>query len=214
MGGVAAKLRGRGRFVESFEQRPVRARPLWPLRGTARTLGGRIGALTGVDAVMSKAIRTYEYVNHPYDGVREAILADPVGVFRSATHSAADRARSVAAALKVNVAGVEVGTEVDIRVGAPVETAAEPGRPPSTRIPIEWEAAKRPGLFPLMRDELSIYPLTATETQLDFGGTYEPPLGPLGGALDAVVGHRVADASIHRFLSDVAHHLRSTLGSA
>jgi hypothetical protein len=162
---------------------------------------------------MSNEIRTYEYVNHPYDQVREALLADPLAVFRTATHSAADRARSVAAALKVNVAGVEVGTEVDIRVGAAIESAAEPGRMPSTRIPVEWEASKRPGLFPLMRAELSIYPLTATETQLDFGGTYEPPMGAVGGALNAVVGHRVADASIHRFLSDVAHHLRSTLGS-
>jgi hypothetical protein len=163
---------------------------------------------------MSNEIRTYEYVNHPYEQVREVLLADPLEVFRSATHSAADRARSVAAALKVNVAGVEVGTEIDIRVGVPLDSPAEQGRPPSTRIPLEWEAASRPGLFPLMRAELAIYPLTATETQLDFGGAYEPPMGPLGGALNAVVGHRVADASIHRFLSDVAHHLRSTLGAA
>jgi hypothetical protein len=65
-----------------------------------------------------------------------------------------------------------------------------------------------------MTAELAVYPLTATETQLDFGGAYEPPMGAVGGALDAVVGHRVADASIHRFLSDVAHYLRDTLGSA
>jgi hypothetical protein len=65
-----------------------------------------------------------------------------------------------------------------------------------------------------MKGELALYPITATETQLDFGGSYEPPMGALGAALDAVVGHRIADASIHRFLSDVAHHLRSTLGNA
>jgi hypothetical protein len=28
-----------------------------------------------------------------------------------------------------------------------------------------------------MKAELSIYPLTSTETQLDLGGLYEPPLG-------------------------------------
>ena len=163
---------------------------------------------------MSNEIRTYEYVNHPYDEVRDALLADPLAVFRAATHSAAVRARSVAAALKVNVGGVEVGTEISIDVGAPLESPSEPGRPPSTRIPLEWEAASRPGLFPLMRAELAIYPLTATETQLDFGGTYEPPMGLVGGAVNAVVGHRVADASIHRFLADVAHHLRTTLGAS
>jgi len=161
-----------------------------------------------------REIRTYEYVNHPYEKVRDALLADPVGTFRSATHAATDRARAVAAALRVNVAGIEVGTEVHIEVGSPIESPAEQGRSPSTRVPIRWEAASRPGLFPLMTAELAIYPLTATETQLDFGGAYEPPMGAVGGALDAVVGHRVADASIHRFLSDVAHYLRDTLGSA
>jgi hypothetical protein len=157
-----------------------------------------------------REIRTYEYVNHPYDEVRDAILSDPLGTFRSATHAAADRANAIAAALRINVGGVEVGKEIDIRVGAPLESAAELGRQPSTRIPIEWEAASRPGLFPLMRAELAIYPITATETQLDFGGVYEPPMGPLGGALDAVVGRRIADASIHRFIADVAHFLRGT----
>jgi hypothetical protein len=31
-----------------------------------------------------------------------------------------------------------------------------------------------PGLFPLMKGELSLRPLTSTETQLDFCGVYEP----------------------------------------
>ena len=63
-----------------------------------------------------------------------------------------------------------------------------------------------------MSAELSVYPLTGTETQLDFHGHYEPPLGLLGGAVDAVIGHKIAEASVHRFVSDVAHYLRDTLG--
>ena len=161
----------------------------------------------------SREIRTYDYVNHPYDVVRDTLLADAVGTFRVATHAAADRAEAVAAALRVSFGGVDLGREVRINVGTPVESPGEHGRQPSTRIPIEWEAASRPGLFPLMRGELAIYPITGTETQLDFGGTYEPPLGPLGGVLDAVVGHRIADASIHRFLADVAQHLRDSIGA-
>lgn len=160
-----------------------------------------------------REVRTYEYVNHPYEGVRDALLADPTGIFRQATQAAAGRAETVAAALRVNIAGLDVGKEIRIEVGAPVESPAEIGRQPSIRIPIEWEAASRPGLFPLMRGELALYPITATETQLDLGGRYEPPMGPVGGVLDAVVGHRIADASVHRFLADVAHHLRATLGS-
>ena len=76
---------------------------------------------------------------------------------------------------------------------------------------LEWEAAKAPRLFPEMKGTLSVYALTGTETQLDFEGTYEPPLGPLGRGIDAMIGHRVAEASIHRFVTDVAAYLRSEL---
>jgi hypothetical protein len=36
-----------------------------------------------------------------------------------------------------------------------------------------------------MRAALSLYALTATETQLDLEGDYQPPLGPLGRVVDA-----------------------------
>ena len=163
---------------------------------------------------MSKGreVRSYEYVNRPYEEVRDALLADTLGTFHAATRAAADRARTVASALRVNIAGLDVGTEIDISVGQVTEVPRAEGRSPSTRISIEWEATKRPRLFPLMRAELSVYPLTSTETQLDFEGSYEPPLGPVGSALDAVVGHRIAEASVHRLVVDVAHHLRGVVG--
>jgi hypothetical protein len=72
-------------------------------------------------------------------------------------------------------------------------------------------SGQMPRLFPFMRAELAIYPLTSTETQLDFRGVYEPPLGALGKAVNAVIGHRIAEASVHRFVSDIAEYLRQTL---
>ena len=68
-----------------------------------------------------------------------------------------------------------------------------------------------PRLFPLMKADLFIYPITATETQLDFKGLYEPPLGILGKAINALVGHRIAEACVHRFVSDTAEYLRKTI---
>ncbi len=65
-----------------------------------------------------------------------------------------------------------------------------------------------------MRAKLSIYPLTTTETQLDFSGTYEPPLGVLGGAFDAIVSHRIAEASCIGLCPTVAGHLRTALEQA
>jgi hypothetical protein len=82
---------------------------------------------------------------------------------------------------------------------------------PTLRLRLEWEATTMPRWFPLMRGELSVYPLTATETQLDFSGVYEPPFGAVGKTMNAIIGHRIAEVSVHRFVSDVAGYLRQVL---
>lgn len=41
-------------------------------------------------------IRCYDYVNHAYEQVRDALIKDPLGTFQSATRAAASRAQSVA----------------------------------------------------------------------------------------------------------------------
>jgi hypothetical protein len=156
-------------------------------------------------------IRFYDYVNRPYALVRDALKKDALKVFQSATKAAASHAQSVAAELHVDVAGIGVKTDINIAVKNVEEKTAEPGSFPITRLQLEWEAATMPRLFPLMHGELSIYPLTSTETQLDFSGVYDPPFGAAGKAMNAIVGHRIAEASVHRFVDDVAGYLRQAL---
>ena len=153
-------------------------------------------------------IRTFDYVNRPYADVRQALVEDPLGVFTAATRSASSRAETVAAALHVDVAGLQVSTDIAVSLG---EIREEQGSSPITRVPIYWQAAQRPGLFPVMDAELAVYPLTSTETQLDFRGRYEPPLSIFGDAVNAIVGHRLAEASVHRFVAEVAQYLREHL---
>jgi hypothetical protein len=160
---------------------------------------------------MSKGreIHCYDYVNHPYDQVRDALSKDAIALFQSATKAAASRARSVASELRIDVGGIGIGADIRVSVKSIEVKDREAMADPVTRLQLEWEAATMPGLFPLMKAELSIYPLTATETQLDFKGFYEPPLGPLGKAVNAMVGHRIAEVSVHRFVRDVAGYLRT-----
>ena len=161
---------------------------------------------------MSKGreIRCYDYVNHPYAQVRDALSKDALAVFQAATKAATSRAESVAAELRVDISGIAVEADIAISVKKVEEQTSEMAVP-ITRLQLEWEAAKMPGLFPLMKAELSIYPLTASETQLDFLGVYEPPLGAVGKAMNAVAGHRIAEVSVHRFINDVARFLRQAL---
>ena len=158
-----------------------------------------------------REIRCYDYVNHPYERVRNALQQDALAVFQSATKTAAHRAQSVAAELHVEIGGIGVKSDIKISVTKVEEKTLDAIRTPTTRLLLEWEAATMPRLFPLMKGELSIYPLTPTETQLDFSGVYEPPFGAVGKTMNAVVGHRIAEVSVHDFVRDVAGYLRQTL---
>ncbi|HTC36069.1 MAG TPA: hypothetical protein VK724_22005 [Bryobacteraceae bacterium] len=163
---------------------------------------------------MSKGreVRCYDYVNHPYAQVRDVLGKDAPAIFQAATKSANSRAQSIISELRVDVGGIALEADIVITVKKWEEQTAEMSGP-STRLQLEWQAAKMPGLFPLMKAELVIYPLTASETQLDFAGLYEPPLGVVGKALDAVVGYRIAEVSVHRFVNDVAGYLRQALSN-
>ena len=158
-----------------------------------------------------KEIRVFDYVNHPYDQVRDILKTSALPLFSRATKGASARAEAVASQLHVTVAGIDVGKEIDIKVVSVEDTPKVGKKQPGIRVVFEWQARQAPKLFPLMRASLDAYPLTATETQLDFAGTYTPPLGIVGSALDAVAGNRVAEASIHRFVTEVAQYLRTTL---
>ncbi len=158
-----------------------------------------------------KTIRVYDYINHPYDKVRKKLTVEALEVFRNATKVAALRAKSVASELHVNFAGIEVGTDISIAIKSVEDFPKSLSNPPTTRIALEWEAANLPRLFPFMKAELAVYPLTATETQLDLSGNYEPPFGVVGSVIDSVLGHRIAEASVHQFVKDIAVYLRSEL---
>ena len=158
-----------------------------------------------------REIRSYDYVNHPYERVRNALSQNALTVFQSATKAAASRAQSVAAELRVDFGGIGVKTDITILVKGIEEKVPDANSTAAMRLQLEWEAATMPRLFPLMKAELSIYPLTPTETQLDFSGIYEPPFGAFGKTMNAIVGHRIAEVSVHRFVSDVAAYLRQAL---
>jgi hypothetical protein len=158
-------------------------------------------------------IRCYEYVNRPYELVRDALIQDGVGVFQRATTSATSRATALVSTLKVNIAGFDIGKNVVIRVTNVNPNARAAGfDEPATEIALEWSAESQRALFPAMRATLWIYALSSKETQLEIQGKYEPPGGFVGSAADALIGHRIAEASVHRFLDAVASRLSEELG--
>ncbi|HZU81608.1 MAG TPA: hypothetical protein VE987_01770 [Polyangiaceae bacterium] len=158
-----------------------------------------------------RTLRCYAYVNRPYEAVRAALHERTLELMQRATNSAAARASSLGANLRVDVAGVEIGVEVRLHVASVREEQGVAGLSPVTRVSIGWEATRAPALFPLMSAELAAWPLSSSETQLEIEGNYRPPLGAVGSAIDAAVGHRIAEASVHRLLEDLVEQLRRDL---
>jgi hypothetical protein len=158
-----------------------------------------------------RPLRTYEYVDRPFDRVRAALRSHAAELLQRSTHSASARADSIVANIQVGAGGLAVGVDVRIQIGAIRDEDAVGGMLPVTHVPLTWAAAQSPALFPSMEAELSAWPLSKDETQLEIKGTYEPPLGPVGTAIDATLLHGVAEASVKRLLDDLAEQLRREL---
>lgn len=153
-------------------------------------------------------LHAYIYINHPYEAVRDLLLASPLTVLRDATTAVALRNGALGGELHPKTRPLDISAEVEIKVLAVAKAARSSNGHPATQLEIEWKAGRRPVLFPTMRATLSVHALTPGETQLDLAGIYEPPPGALGEALDAVTLHRMARESVSGFVQDVAMFLR------
>jgi hypothetical protein len=165
-------------------------------------------ALATAMGMSNRTVHCHDVVNQPYDRVRDTVLANPHYVFRHATAAGATRA----AALHVSIGALDVGADVMIQIS---DTASDTNASrPMTKLVLEWTAVKNPVLFPRMVATLAIFPLTASETEVELDGRYAPALGKLGEVFDIAVGHRLAEESATRFIQDVAGWLREELATS
>lgn len=72
------------------------------------------------------------------------------------------------------------------------------------RIPLTWEATGTPGLFPRMDADLLLAAVGPERAHLEFRGSYQPALGPVGWVIDRALLHRVAEASVKGFVDRLA----------
>jgi hypothetical protein len=115
-----------------------------------------------------REIRSYDYVNRPYERVRDALRQNALTVFQSATKAAASRAQSIATELHVDFGGIGVTTDINISVKDIEENIVDGTSTPSTRLLLEWEATTMPRLFPLMKGELSRVPADLDRNPVGF----------------------------------------------
>jgi len=99
--------------------------------------------------------------------------------------------------VRVGVAGLSKLVRVQVRELARTDTSAG--------LAIRWEATGPGGrLFPVLDADIRLAAAGERVALLTIAGSYRPPLGSLGEALDRAIMHRVATATISSFLAQAA----------
>jgi hypothetical protein len=155
-----------------------------------------------------RSVHHWAYVDLPMESVRARLHDEPLQLIERATVSGAERTQELMANLKVAMGPLEIAVDIRPHLEEIEDLPGAPGLPPMTRIALRWEAARRSALFPLMQARLEVWPIGPCETLVELEGAYEPPLGVVGTAADAMLGHRIAEASVSRFLENLLSQIR------
>jgi len=76
--------------------------------------------------------------------------------------------------------------------------------------PISWTAVGASALFPRLTAELILTHVGRERTKVCLEGTYQPPLGPVGRALDRLALNNVAEATVQDWVDRIAAAVSSS----
>lgn len=96
-----------------------------------------------------------------------------------------------------------ISREVRVRIGRSTVTSL------AVRVPLRWEDARRPGLFPVLDGNLEVVSLGPDRSRLVLYASYRPPFESVGHVLDHALLHRVAESTVRSFLTHVATALEA-----
>lgn len=74
---------------------------------------------------------------------------------------------------------------------------------------IAWRSAIADRLVPMLEADLEPASLNGSGCQLSLMGSYRPPLSVVGAAGDRLLGHRVAEACVRRFVLELAERVET-----
>ena len=139
-------------------------------------------------------IRYYIELPLPASVVEQALVGSPAGWLSAVAGEAQRRGDGLLGEVGVGPLGVRLRRQVRIRLGEPVRY------PSMTSLPLTWEPVGLEGLLPRLDANLELGSLGGDRTQLALSARYRPPLGAVGQAVDRVLLHRVAEATVKDFL--------------
>ena len=93
---------------------------------------------------------------------------------------------------------------------AHVRVGPTSGNAATLRRRVTWRSAVTGLLVPTLEADLELAPLNGYGCQLSLMGSYPPPLSVAGAVGDRLLGHRVAEACVRRFVLGLAERLEAT----
>lgn len=142
-----------------------------------------------------RAVRHFAYVDRPFRDVRRWVAAGPQRLLAPPMLHVRRGRFDLARNVRMVIGDIQIGVH-------------------SARLPIQWEDAAHPGLFPILEATLEIAPVRAgphAMTQLGLLGRYRPPFGRIGAVADNLAGHGIVLDSVERFLDDLTDRLQDAL---
>jgi|SRR5579862_5323491 len=156
-------------------------------------------------------IEDFVQINRDFDAIRAQVRADPRGLIATSAGAAYRHGERVSLRLTPLRGLQRLGKSIDVDLAEPYEHEDR------LVLPMHWRAPGATRLFPHLDGDLEFAPLGATTTQITLLASYDPPLGFVGRRADAMLLHRVAQASIRSFLVRVSQNLtrpeRALMGS-
>jgi hypothetical protein len=139
-------------------------------------------------------VRYYIELSLPVAKVEQALVSSPAGWLSAVAGEAQARGDGLLGDVGVGPLGARLRRQVRIQLGKPVHF------PSMTSLPLTWEPVSLEGLLPRLDANLELGSLGGDQTQLAISARYRPPLGVVGRAVDRVLLHRVAEATLKDFL--------------
>ncbi|MDH3731128.1 MAG: hypothetical protein OES13_08405 [Acidimicrobiia bacterium] len=154
---------------------------------------------------MEKSITVSRTIERSLTSVVEELADKPGDVLAAATKAAVTKANEVIVHLEGRWAWFDLDESVEAVVGALEQDRS------MARVPLSWKADKHKRLLPSLRGHLGLYSLSAKHTEISYTATYAPPLGLFGGIEDFLMGRRILDAVLGRFLEEIVTHLEDRI---
>ncbi len=154
-------------------------------------------------------IRYYLELSFPFEEVEESLLAAPEAWLPGVAREAEDRGEELLGEVGFSFDDDHrLSKEVHIQLGPPYRITGK------TVLPLSWKATGPERLFPSLEADLEVAALGGSRTQLSISARYRPPLGVVGKALDRVLLHRVAEATVKDFLDRVGEGIGARVSGA